>query len=168
MNKFLLASSVILLSVIGVSALRRDTQSTRSAALKEESQWRSGTNALADSQAATEALRAEVLDKKNRLQEAMNHPAISPELRRLLEGDTRNPAAWAELRRQLGIGWDASPDYVLVNKAALKDLQYDRLVYLTGASDITSNLLGLSPAEQSSVASAVQRVRKAPWAGATG
>ena len=163
MNKFLLASSVILLSVIGVSALRRDTQSTRSAALKEESQWRSGKNALADSQAATEALRAEVLDKRNRLQEAMNHPAISPELLRLLEGDTRNPAAWAELRRQLGVGWDASPDYVLVNKAALKDLQYDRLVYLTGASDITSDLLGLSPAEQSSVASVVQRVRKAPW-----
>jgi hypothetical protein len=164
MNKFLLASLAVLLAATGVSALRRDTRLIRSGTLKEEDQWQAGTNALADSEAAIETLRGEVRDKKNRLKESMSHPQMSPDLLRLLEGETRrNLAAWAELRRQLGIGWDASPDYVLVNKAALKDLQYEELRYQRRPSELTSDLLGLSPAEQSSLAAAIQRVREGPW-----
>src|SRR3569833_441323 len=165
MNKFLLASMAVLLGVLGVATLRRNTHLIRSAAVAEQTQWRSVTNALADSQAAAEALRAEVLDKKNRLKDAMNHPEISPVLLRLLQGDLTggNLAAWAELRRQLGIGWDASPDYVIVSKTALKQLQYNRLSNERRPADITSDLLGLSPAEQSAMAAAIQRVREGQW-----
>jgi hypothetical protein len=116
---------------------------------------------LTDSVAAAETLRAAVLDKKNRLKDAMNHQEISPELLRLLDGDESkgNLAAWAELRRELGIGWDASPDYVLVSKAAIKDLEYQKLVSARRVTDIASDLLGLSPGEQSGLASIIQRVR---------
>jgi len=165
MNKFLLASLVVLLAVMGVSALRRDTHVRRTATLRENIQWQAGTNAMADAQATVETLRGEVRDKKNQLKDAMNHAEISPELLRLLDGDLSkgNLAAWAELRRQVGIGWDASPDYVLVSKAALKDLEYERLVYRKRASDVTSDLLGLAPDEKAALAAAVQRVRGAPW-----
>jgi hypothetical protein len=161
MNKFLLASSAVLLAVIGVSALRRDTRLTRSTTFNEEGQWQARTNALAESQAIAEVLRAEVLDKKNRVKQANGHPEISPELLGLLEGDSSRGhlAAWAELRRQLGIGWDASPDYVLVSKAALKELQYQRLVSAKRVSDIASDLLGLTRVEQSGMAAIIQRVR---------
>lgn len=165
MNKFLFASLAVVFGVVSFSALRRDTRSVRFATLKEVSQWRAETNALAANEAATGVLRAEVLNKKNRLKETGSHPEISAELLALLGGDTSKGhlAAWAELRRQLGVGWDASPDYVLVSKAALKDLQYDRLVYEERPSDITSDLLGLSSAERAAMASAIQRVREAAW-----
>jgi hypothetical protein len=101
------------------------------------------------------------LDKKSRLKDARSHPEIGPELLRVLEGKEPkwNPAAWAELRRQLGIGWNASPDYVLVSKAVLKDLDYQRLVSAKYVTGTTADLLGLSRAEQSSLASIIQRVR---------
>src|SRR3569833_324705 len=95
----------------------------------------------------------------------MNHPEISPVWLRLLQWDLTVGilAAWAELRRQLGIGWDASPDYVIVSKSALKQLQYNRLSNERRPADITSDLLGLSPAEQSAMALANKRVREGQW-----
>ncbi len=60
------------------------------------------------------------------------------------------------MREQLGVGWDSSPNYVLVSKRALKQLEYKRLVYGTRATDTACELLALSPHEQSALQSALQ------------
>ena len=111
---------------IGFGALHRATNQIRTAASIRHEQWQAASKGLAATRAAMLAAQAEVLDKRNRLLQARRHPALSPELLLLLEKDgfTGHSAAWAELRQQLGIGWDTSPDYVLVRKQVLKQLNY--------------------------------------------
>jgi hypothetical protein len=75
-----------------------------------------------------------------------------------------HPAGWAEFRQQLGIGWNTSPDYVLVNKRVLKGLQYDRLSgERSEANDEARELLALSPDEESSLKSVLEHVREGQW-----
>ncbi|MEI7935122.1 MAG: hypothetical protein WCK27_00400 [Verrucomicrobiota bacterium] len=148
---------------IGFSALHRTTNQIRTAATIRHEQWQAASNGLAATRAAMLAAQAEVLDKRNRLLQARRHPALSPELLLLLEKDgfTGHSAAWAELRQQLGIGWDTSPDYVLVRKQVLKQLNHPRLFGDNSrASDVTSGLLGLSPAEQSALEAVLGRIRR--------
>jgi hypothetical protein len=157
----------VALAAVAIFELRRETRSIRAVTLREEGQWRAGTNNCAQNEAAAEAVRAEVAKKKDRLKELASHQQISAELLALLEdqGDAAKGhlGAWAELRGQLGIGWDASPDYVLVSKSAIGHLEFKTLVDDRRVTDIASDLLGLSPAEQSALASAVQRVREGQW-----
>src|SRR5947207_765310 len=118
MNKLLLLLFAISAAGTGLIPLRRAAAEYRRtvAALEQESQ--AATNALAEIQNTLAALRAQLSGKKNRLQETGGHPKISPQLLRLLETDAAKaqPATWAELRQQLGIGWDCSTDFVLVRK----------------------------------------------------
>ena len=95
----------------------------------------------------------------------IRHRYISPELLLLLEGDSSkaHPAAWAELRQQLGIGWDSSPDYVLVSKRVLKGLEYQRLSLSAAPRTGHAGLLALSPDEQSALKSVLQHARDAAW-----
>ena len=146
---------------IGFSALHRGTNQIRAAATIRHEQWQAASNGLAAPRAAMLAAQAEVLDKRNRLLQARRHPALSPELLLLLEKDsfTGHSAAWAELRQQLGIGWDTSPDYVLVRKQVLKQLTYPVLFCASRASDFTCGLFGLSPAEQSTIEAVLGRIR---------
>ena len=146
---------------MGFGALHRATNQLRVAANIRHEQWQAASNALAATRTATLAAQAEVLDKRNRLLQAGRHPALSPELSLLLEKDgfTGHSAAWAELRQQLGIGWDASSDYVLVRKQVLKQLDCPPLFCASRASDFTCGLLGLSPAEQSGIEAVLGRIR---------
>lgn len=147
---------------IGFSALHRATKQIRTAASIRHEQWQAASNGLAATRAAMLAAQAEVLDKRNRLLQVRRHPALSPELLLLLEkeGFAGHSAAWAELRQQLGIGWDKSPDYVLVRKQVLKQLNHPRLFWDNSrASDVTIGLLGLSPAEQSAIEAVLGGIR---------
>jgi len=165
MNKLLLVLLAVSAAGTGFIPLRRAAEEHRRAVatLQEESQ--AVTNALAETQKTLAARRTQILDKKNRLQDTRRHETISPELLRLLETDAAKaqPAAWAELRQQLGIGWDSSPDYVLVNKQILKQLDYPRLLSGLRASDTASDLLAISPSEQSALRSILDRAREGQW-----
>jgi hypothetical protein len=147
---------------IGFGALHRATNQIRTATTIRHEQWQVASNSLAASRAAMLAAQAEVLDKRNRLLQARRHPALSPELLLLLEKDgfTGHSAAWAEMRQQLGIGWDTSPDYVLVRKQVLKQLDCPPLFCASRASDFTCGLLGLSPAEQSAIEAVLGGIRR--------
>src|SRR5262249_18411143 len=102
--------------VIGFGALHHAAQQNRSAAATTGLESVSATNELAEMEQKLASTRVEVMQKKHRLQQAIEHEAISPELLHLLESGTGTPPAWTELRQHLGIGWDSSPDYVLVGK----------------------------------------------------
>jgi hypothetical protein len=146
---------------IGFGALHRAINQIRMASSIRHEQWQAASNGLAATRAAMLAAQAEVLDKRGRLLQARRHPALSPELLLLLEKDgvTGHSVAWAELRQQLGIGWDTSPDYVLVRKQVLKQLNYPLLFGASRASDFTCGLFGLSPAEQSALEAVLGRIR---------
>jgi hypothetical protein len=146
---------------IGFGALHRATNQLRVAANIRHEQWQAASSGLAATRAALLAAQAEVLDKRARLRQARRHPVLSPELLHLLEeeGLTSHSAAWAEMRQQLDIGWDASPDYVLVRKQVLQQLDFRWLFSPTRVSDVASGLLGLSPAEQSAIEAVLGKIR---------
>jgi hypothetical protein len=123
------------------------------AASTTHEQWQVASNGLAATRAAMLAAQAEVLDKRNRLLQARRHPALSPDLLLLLQKDsfTGHSAAWAELRQQLGLGWETSPDYVLVRKQVVKQLNSPRLFSSSRFTDVTCGLLALSSTEQSAI-----------------
>lgn len=165
MNRLLLVLLAVGVGAIGFRALERAAERTRTATAVEEQTCKAGTNRLAQTQEMLAALRGDVLDKRNRLRQAMRRPNISPELLHLVEGDASRgqAAAWAELRQQLGIGWDSSPDYVLVSKRVLKGLEYQRLLSVSRPTDEACELLALSPDEQSALKSVLQHARDAAW-----
>lgn len=71
--------------------------------------------------------------------------------------------AWAELRQQLGIGWNTSPDYVLVNKQAIRDVWFNKLHRDGMLSDDSVKLLSLSPEEQKAVRAALAAACEGQW-----
>lgn len=161
MNKFLLILGFACAGAFGFSLFHRQAVRTDSVGLLTERQ-RVGLKAQLE-QASTRVagLRAEVQEKKSRLADGLPQSGPSPELVRLLDGkQLRAPtAALAELRQLLGIGWDSSPDYVLVNKSVLSQLNYSRLDSGKRPTDTASQLLDLSSTEQAALTAALQSAR---------
>jgi hypothetical protein len=151
------------IGVVGFGALHRTAQQNRATAATTRLESRSVTNEFAETQQRTEAARVELIQKKHRLQQAIEHDTISPELLHLLESGAGSPVAWTELRQQLGIGWNSSPDYVLVSKRVLKQLDYKRLASGERATDIACDLLAISPIEQSAIRTILDSARQGEW-----
>ncbi len=162
MNRLLLLSLAVGAGAIGSSVFHRAADQARETSAVRAAEWKASRNRLAQTEAKVAALRGEVRDKKNSLGAALRHVDISPELLVLLEGDISkaSPAPWAQLRQQLGIGWDSSPDYVLVSKRVLKQLDYQRFHSASGIADAACEILAFSPAEQSALKLALQRIRE--------
>jgi hypothetical protein len=163
MTKLALICFISCLGVVGYNALHRGAQETRTAAAVMRQESQAASTGLAEAQEEVAAVRTEILEKRNHLQEAGRHREISPELLQLLERGVGGPTVWAELRQRLGIGWDNSPDYVLVSKRVLKQLDYPRLLSSARASDTACDLLALSPAEQAAIQTVLDRVREGQW-----
>lgn len=159
MNRLLLVFAAVSAGAVGFCALHRVAEQTRTTTVLTAKDWMARTNRLVETEEAATALRGVVLDKENRLREATGHPGLSPELFLLLEGENfkGSPLAWAELRQQLGLGWDASSDYVLVSKRVLKQLDYTRFLSADRMADTASELLGISPTEKTALQSVLQR-----------
>jgi hypothetical protein len=165
MNRPLLVFFAICAGALGFSQLRRAAEPIRAAGEAKDQRLELAANDAAKTRESAAALKGEVSNKRNRLRAAGRHPEISPALLQLLETDFArgDAAAWAELRQQLDIGWDSSPDYVLVSKRVLKGLQYKRLLSAERPSDMACDILALSPVEQSGIRSALDQARQAVW-----
>ncbi len=152
--------------VISFSSFQSAAKRTRAATVIDREQLAVATNRLAQVRAKVSSVREALRAKQNRLGQFARHPYISPELVQLLKGNfsKATPAAWAELRQQLGIGWDASPDYVLVSKSVLKQVQYSRLTSGKHLTDTACHILGISP-EQESAVDSVFRHGRDEWPG---
>jgi hypothetical protein len=168
MKKLLLLFSAICAGALGFGSLHRAAQQTRTATVIRSHEWAASTNRLVEMQQTATQLRREVRDKKERLRQASVHPAISQELLRLMESDELEgtPGAWSELRYQLSLGWEASPDFVLVNKRVLKHLDYPVFDSAERPSETASDLLAFSTSEQSALKSLLKRAREG-WLGLT-
>ncbi len=165
MSRFLLIFAAVCVGLMGFGWLRRAVRRTHAATAIAEQQWAYATNGLALAQAGTEELRRKVQDQRRQLHEALSHPEISPELLALLEsrGFKGSALAWTQLRQELGLGWDCSPDYVLVSKRVLPSLEYSRLLSGERASDTACDLLAISAAEKTALRSTLQHMREGQW-----
>src|SRR5260370_1368192 len=123
------------------------------------------TNELGRAHDTLAALRAEVQHKQDELRSANRHANISPEMMAILNGDNKpgQLKGWADLRQELSPGWDASPDYVLVNKRALKDVWFNKLQYGGKLSSDSAQLLNLTSDEQAAVKAVLDRARTGQW-----
>jgi hypothetical protein len=166
MNRILLVLAVICAGALGLNSFRQAARRALESVTARNAVWQASAKRLAAAQATTEALRGEVSDQQDRLRQITRHPELSPELLLLLDrqGQGAPLAAWADLRQRLGLGWDSSPDYVLVSKSALKQVQYQRLDGTRGATDTASDLLAFSPSERSAIRAALEHARDAAWA----
>src|SRR5437764_8422148 len=159
MKKLLLALLIMGGGLLGFGTLRESAGRTAALIASNSAAWQAATNHLDELTRDATSLREEVADKKRRSKELSLHPAINPELLKLLAGETGNPAAWAELREQLGIDWNSSRDYVLVRKSVLKQLNLQPLDQEAPARAV----LAISPAEQTAIKTAVQSAKEAAW-----
>ena len=163
MTKLLLICLFSSLGAIGFNVLHHSAQQSQTAATLARRQFVAVSNELADAQGRVAAVRTEVLGKNRRIQESTRNRKISPELLKLLEEGTGAAQAWTALRQQLGLGWESSPDYVLVNKRVLKQLVYPHLLSSARATDTACDLLAITPAEQSTIRTALNRAREGQW-----
>jgi hypothetical protein len=142
-------------------AARQSRANIRALARQRET----AANDLARAQDALAALRAEAQGKQDELRSAGRHPNISPEMMAILNGDNKpgQLKGWADLRQELSLGWDASPDYVLVSKQAIKDVWFNKLQYGGKLSSDSVQLLSLTSDEQAAVKAVLDRVRTGQW-----
>ena len=161
MNKFLLILGFACACIFGFSVFHLQATRAHSVALTATRQHLGITAQLEQARARLIGLRADVQEKKSRLADALPQSGLSPEFVRFLEGKQlrASTAALAELRQQLGIGWESSPDYVLVNKCVLSQLDFSRLDFGKRPTDTACQLLGLSAPEQEALSATLQRAR---------
>jgi hypothetical protein len=163
MNKIITAILILGAGAAAFTTLHHTTGQAKAARDLQGSEWQEVTNRLAELQSAAAALRHEVVDKQSKLRHASLDSKLDPELLQLLNGAKGHAAAWAALREQLGIGWNSSEDYVLVNKRVLKEIPFQRLIGGSHLSDEARALLAISPDEEAGIKQSVQDATDAAW-----
>ena len=163
MNKLVSAALVLGAGVLALVLLWQRTEQARAAAVQRRTQWEAATNRLAATQAWLAALRREVAGQRDRLRFASATLGLTPALMQALLAGASNNAALVspELRQKLGLGWDASPEYVLVGKPIVKGLEYQRIISAAKATETARSLLALSSEEQAGLNEALERTRNA-------
>ncbi|HZR19764.1 MAG TPA: hypothetical protein VFE51_20935 [Verrucomicrobiae bacterium] len=153
MNRLLWTLLSVCIGVLSARAWLGDATRSQDTAVRMKHEGKVAANQLEATRTELAALRTEVQNKKRRIEEASLYPTISPQLLALIEGGLSGgtPAAWAELRQQLGIGWSSSPDYVLVSKRAVKRLPYSRINANAKFTEAAFDLLAISPEERTAV-----------------
>lgn len=159
MNRLVLTFLSLSVGMLTSKAWLGDAKRNQSAAARTKQECQLAAQRLYTTQTELAAVRTEVQNKKRRIEEASVYPTISPQLLALMEGGISggSPAAWAELRQQLGIGWRSLPDYVLVSKRAIGRLPYSRLNANGNLTETACGLLGISPQERTVANSVLQR-----------
>lgn len=165
MNKLILLILAVGAGTTGYAVWSQATRQSRANIQALARQQQVATNDLARAQDTLAALRAEIQGKQDQLGVASRHANISPEMMAILNGDNKpgQLKGWADLRQELGIGWDASADYVLVSKQAIKDVSFNRLYYGGKLSGDSVELLNLTSDEQAAVKAVLNQARAGQW-----
>src|SRR6266850_1089988 len=161
MKKLLLAFSVFSLAAVSFGTLHQATIRSRAAATSQLNDLVAATNQVIQLQAAVESLRKEARDKQRSLNRQTSQAGVRRDLLDLLENaNSKQPAAaWTDLRRQLGIGWESSDEYVLVNKRVLKRIGMHAFTSPPRITGAVRAALGISPAEESQIRTVIQGLR---------
>jgi hypothetical protein len=161
MNKLLLATLIAGTGAITCARLTVLARLSRAAAtqagadrLQVVSQAKALTASAAELQGQLEIKRAQL----NAAAAAAPKSADTPGGRS--SGLPKKPSAKdiARLRQQFGLGWNNSPDYVLVSKAALKQMYLMGLDLKGTLTPTACAILGLTASERDTIEAAVKRV----------
>lgn len=165
MNKLILLTLAIGAGTTGYALWNGAARQSRANLQVLVRQQQAATDDLARAQETLAALRREVRSKQDQLRAAGRHADVSPEIMAILNGDNKpgQLKGWAELRQELGLGWDASPDYVLVNKRALKDVWFNKLNLNGRLTSDSIQLLNLTSDEQTAMKAVLDQARAGQW-----
>jgi hypothetical protein len=162
MNKLLLTLLITGLGAITSGRLSQWTSRSRAAATQDGARCReiiSQAQALAASAAE---LRNQVKLKRAELNNAA--AALTPRTELPARGRSGKvppkprPQDIPRLRQELGIGWHNSPDYVLVSKAALKQMHLLGVDRKGAFSPTACAILGFTASERDTIEAAIKRV----------
>jgi hypothetical protein len=165
MNKLILLVLAIGAGTTGYAVWNQAARQSQANLQELAQQGESASNDLARAQDSLAALRSEVHSKEDQLSAASRHGNISLEMMAVLN-DLKTPKqskGWAELRQELGLGWDASPDYVLVEKRALQYVWFNRLMGDGKLSGDSVELLNLTSQEQAAIKAVLDQARSGQW-----
>lgn len=160
MKKILLALIILGAGAIAFARLNLLANQSRISAAQSRAEGARLTGQVDELTSSATDLRALVEAKKTRLAETLLPPNSGPGPVSALSVDSSQNsrrATPAELRQRLGIGWNDSADYILLSKAALKDI-YLRGFERNGTLTPTAcAVLGLTSAERATIEAALKR-----------
>src|SRR5438552_261059 len=159
MKKLLLALLVFACGAIAFAKLRQTAGREVAARAQGNFEWTAVAQSLTELNVVATALRDEIRDKKNRLPQIHPGESVASKLLNRLAVQKLNPGEWGELRRELGVGWGSSDEYVLVSKRVLKQLNFPRTRDLA-ATRTACAVLAIAPDEESQINTAGQRLRE--------
>jgi hypothetical protein len=156
MNKLLLAISVLGAGVVTFGALHQATLRAEAARSSHEIELKAVNSHLVQLDETTIAMREELAAQKQRLREASSRRTDATESSKRLNQKMSGMTA-TQLREELGLGWNSSPDYVLVRKDVLKKINLGPLDYTARVTEVARGILAISKEERSQIATAVQQ-----------
>jgi len=161
MKKTLMAVFILGAAAISLATLNRTAERQKAARPIREAELRTATNRLVELKAAITTTRNEINEKKRHLRQMQSGNQVDRELLAWLEGRELSPKRWAQLREELGIGWNCSEDYVLVSKRTLEQLNLEPFdeYELDRISEAARAVLAITKGEESAIKAAVQRAR---------
>lgn len=158
MSKLFIALSILGAGALSTVSAVRSARHAQEMGSSQRAQWQAASNHVNKLNETLLSLRNEVAEKKKQL--TSSHRRSRPELLKLLEARTPDQAfaVRAELREQLGLRWDNSPDYVLVSKSVLKKIGLESLGFDGKVTDEAAAILAISPEERSQIDATVKQL----------
>lgn len=161
MRKSLLAILILSAGAVGFGRLRRAAAHAQGSVEQAHVAWSAAIHRVKELEKLAADLKADVKEKRARLDQVATEKSYSPDLLVALDRD-RAPS-WPkkvtpELRERLGIAWTNSPDYVLVAKSVLKELGLSALGDRGNLKEPVCAVLAITANERAAVEGAIQQV----------
>jgi len=160
MNKILLILAFLATGAGAFHAARQHSSQLHQKMLAANESWQNHTQQLAIAQSEQTALTERIRELKGTL--AQTRP-VTDALWFALQtnhADRFPPELRRRVLSELGLDWKFSPDFVVVSKQSVRDLQM-RAVNLGGElTDVAATVLVLTPEERGQVEVALQRVKR--------
>ena len=159
MNKLLLALIVLSAGAGGVHTARQSTARLQQEANVLRENWLAHSQTVAVVQSELAGVNQHIRELKQIVRQSQS--AAGNPLWSTLQTNRADhlPAELRErLRGELGFNWQFSPDYVVVSKAAVRDIEI-LPVSRHKLTDVAATVLAMTPEERSQVEAAIERVR---------
>ena len=161
MKKILLVITFLATGAGAFHAARQHATQLQQKVQAVNESWQIHTQQLAVAQSEQIALTERIRELRETL--AQSRPVTENALWTALQtnrADRLSPELRQRVLAELGFNWKFSPDFVVVSKQAVRDLQM-RAVYLGGElADAAATVLTLTSAERGQVEAALQRVER--------
>jgi len=160
MRKLLLAILILSAGAAGFGRLRRAAADAQGSVEQTRVEWAAVNHRVEELEKLITGLKADVKEKRARLDRASVQTRFSPELLAVLDRDLA--PNWpkkvpSELRERLGIAWTNSADYILVAKSVLKNLYFSSPGERGNLKSPVCAVLAITPDERAAIEAAMRQ-----------